>query len=236
MAAAERLTEEALAEGLTTLPSWRLASGAEAGQADAIHREVRLAGFREAMALAGRVAELAEEADHHPDIAISFNRLNLRLTTHDAGGLTKRDLDLARRIESLLDGPATPHRGTAAYRRAPGSPAGRWVAESQEIQGVGTEGATLEAALEGLRDAVATRTGHTPALSLSLPGPFAMEPGTVAGQIRFQGSTLTLAWILRALAEAGSVDAFLEDHPIVRGADLAAALRLAADLAEGPRV
>jgi 4a-hydroxytetrahydrobiopterin dehydratase len=47
------------------------------------------------------VAEQAEEANHHPDIAINYNRVTLSLTTHDAGGLTKRDLAMARKISAL---------------------------------------------------------------------------------------------------------------------------------------
>lgn len=56
--------------------------------------------FREAMAFVNRVAELAEERNHHPDISISWNRVTLRLTTHDRGGLTERDFDLAQAIDA----------------------------------------------------------------------------------------------------------------------------------------
>lgn len=57
--------------------------------------------FRAAMAFVNRVAELAEERNHHPDLLISWNRVTLRLTTHDRGGLTGLDFDLARAVDAL---------------------------------------------------------------------------------------------------------------------------------------
>ncbi|MDA8063475.1 MAG: 4a-hydroxytetrahydrobiopterin dehydratase [Actinomycetota bacterium] len=63
------------------------------------------AGFAEAVSFVDRVAVLAERHDHHPDITISYDRVTLRLTTHDAGGLTGADLDLASAIDTLADPP-----------------------------------------------------------------------------------------------------------------------------------
>jgi 4a-hydroxytetrahydrobiopterin dehydratase len=60
-----------------------------------------LADFKQAMALVNRVADMAEERNHHPDIAISWNKVTLRLSTHDSGGLTALDVELARAIEAL---------------------------------------------------------------------------------------------------------------------------------------
>ena len=57
--------------------------------------------FAAALAYVDRVGALAEEANHHPDIDIRWNKVTLRLSTHSAGGLTQRDLDLARRIDAL---------------------------------------------------------------------------------------------------------------------------------------
>jgi 4a-hydroxytetrahydrobiopterin dehydratase len=57
--------------------------------------------FAESLAFVNRVAELAEAADHHPDIAISWNQVTLRLWTHSAGGLTSKDIELARQIDGL---------------------------------------------------------------------------------------------------------------------------------------
>jgi len=83
----------------------RLAGGAWERDGDAIARDFELADFAAAMAFVNRVAELAEEADHHPDILVhGWNRVRLTLSTHSAGGLTRSDLDLAWRIDALPDG------------------------------------------------------------------------------------------------------------------------------------
>ncbi|WP_206790067.1 4a-hydroxytetrahydrobiopterin dehydratase [Amycolatopsis sp. MtRt-6] len=67
-----------------------------------IGREVELASFPQAIEVVNRVAELAEAADHHPDIDIRWRTLTFRLTTHSAGGLTAKDFDLAAQIDSVL--------------------------------------------------------------------------------------------------------------------------------------
>jgi 4a-hydroxytetrahydrobiopterin dehydratase len=67
-----------------------------------ISREVELGSFPEAIAAVNRVAELAEAADHHPDIDIRWRTLTFRLSTHSAGGLTAKDFDLAEQIDSVL--------------------------------------------------------------------------------------------------------------------------------------
>ena len=56
--------------------------------------------FAEGIAFVGRVAKIADEMDHHPDIDIRYTKVTMTLSTHDAGGITKSDLDLAERIES----------------------------------------------------------------------------------------------------------------------------------------
>ena len=58
--------------------------------------------FPQALAFINRVGQLAEEANHHPDIHNSWATVTLTLTTHDAGGLTDRDFDLARKIDALV--------------------------------------------------------------------------------------------------------------------------------------
>jgi 4a-hydroxytetrahydrobiopterin dehydratase len=68
---------------------------------DALERTFELPSFREAIAFVNRVADLAEEADHHPDIAISYRKVTLRWTTHSAGGITERDHELAARTSDL---------------------------------------------------------------------------------------------------------------------------------------
>ena len=88
------LTEDEIAAALERT-EWRR-EGSE------IVRDWKLADFAAAMAFVNRVAELAESADHHPDILVHrWNRVRLGLSTHSAGGLTERDFALARRIDEL---------------------------------------------------------------------------------------------------------------------------------------
>ncbi len=70
---------------------------------DHIERTVVRPDFRAAVALVNQIADLAEELDHHPDMTISWNRVALSVTTHDAGGLTALDFDLARRVDALVE-------------------------------------------------------------------------------------------------------------------------------------
>ncbi|OZC97631.1 4a-hydroxytetrahydrobiopterin dehydratase [Rhodococcus sp. 06-235-1A] len=65
-------------------------------------RTVELASFRAAIAVVNGVADAAEAADHHPDIDIRWRTLTFTLSTHSAGGLTQKDVDLARRIDALI--------------------------------------------------------------------------------------------------------------------------------------
>jgi 4a-hydroxytetrahydrobiopterin dehydratase len=67
----------------------------------ALERTFELPSFAEAVAFVNRVAELAEQEGHHPDIEISYKKVTLRWTTHSAGGITDRDYDLARRSDGL---------------------------------------------------------------------------------------------------------------------------------------
>jgi 4a-hydroxytetrahydrobiopterin dehydratase len=67
----------------------------------ALTREFSFDGFREAIAFVGRVADLAEAEDHHPDIDIRFKRVTLRWSTHSSGGVTERDRELAARSAEL---------------------------------------------------------------------------------------------------------------------------------------
>jgi len=67
----------------------------------ALERTFELASFPEAIAFVNRVAELAEQEDHHPDIAVSYRKVTLRWTTHSAGGITDRDRELAGRTDGL---------------------------------------------------------------------------------------------------------------------------------------
>lgn len=76
---------------LATLPGWRLdAEGA------ALRRDFRFADFIEAFAFMTRLALYAEQQNHHPEWFNVYNRVEVTLTTHDAGGITQRDIDMAR--------------------------------------------------------------------------------------------------------------------------------------------
>lgn len=81
---------------LGSLPLWTLA---EDGLA--ITRTIRFADFAEAFGFMARVAIVAEKADHHPEWFNVYNRVEIRLTTHDAGGLSTRDVALAQAIDTF---------------------------------------------------------------------------------------------------------------------------------------
>lgn len=68
---------------------------------DALVREFELPSFAEAIAFVNRLAELADEENHHPDIDIRYRKVTVRWTTHDAGGITDRDRELAERTSGL---------------------------------------------------------------------------------------------------------------------------------------
>ena len=91
---ADLLNEDEIASRLRRL-AWER-------EGDEITREWRLADFAEAIAFVNRVAEVAEEANHHPDIFIhGWNKVKLSLTNHSAGGLTEVDLTMAARLDQL---------------------------------------------------------------------------------------------------------------------------------------
>lgn len=90
----ELLTDSAITAELASVPGWTQAGSN-------ITATVKLADFRAAMLYVGAVAYLAEDANHHPDILIQWNRVTLTLSTHSAGGLTAADFALARRISQL---------------------------------------------------------------------------------------------------------------------------------------
>jgi len=92
---ANRLERQQVAEALQKLSNWTL-------QGDQIERLLTFENFVDAMIFTNKVAEIAEEEGHHPEIRIVYNRVTLALTTHDASGLTSKDFQMARRIDSLL--------------------------------------------------------------------------------------------------------------------------------------
>ncbi|MDX2103815.1 MAG: 4a-hydroxytetrahydrobiopterin dehydratase [Alphaproteobacteria bacterium] len=92
----ERLTATERAD-LLALAGWQMAA-----DRDAITKRFTFADFSAAFAFMTRVALLAEQQDHHPEWFNVYNRVDILLTTHDAGGLSQRDLRMARAIEALI--------------------------------------------------------------------------------------------------------------------------------------
>lgn len=95
---ATRLTGEAAARAVAALPAWTLGG-------ETIRKTFTFRDFQESVAFVVALAFKAEAAGHHPDIDIRWNRVTLALTTHDAGGLTDKDVSLAGTIEALARRP-----------------------------------------------------------------------------------------------------------------------------------
>lgn len=91
-----RLTSEERAQQLAELRGWQAVAGR-----DAIQRQLKFADFNEAFGFMARVAIKAQEMDHHPEWFNVYNRVDVTLSTHDADGLTSRDIALARFIDSI---------------------------------------------------------------------------------------------------------------------------------------
>jgi len=95
-----KLSAATIDKKLAELEQWSLRS-------DKLYRKFVFADFVEAFGFMSRVALLAERMDHHPEWSNVYNRVEIHLTTHDAGGITARDFDLAQRISRLLTGQLT---------------------------------------------------------------------------------------------------------------------------------
>ena len=91
----DTLNQEQIAAALASLPDWSM-------QGDALTRTFRFADFVHSIDFVERLADVAEERQHHPDIDIRYNKVTLRLSTHSAGGVTQRDVDLAEAIGHLV--------------------------------------------------------------------------------------------------------------------------------------
>lgn len=94
-----KLSEAERAELLPALPGWTHDTAR-----DAITRRFVFPDFVAAFGFMTRVALLAEKADHHPEWSNVWNKVDVLLTTHDANGLSRRDIDLARAIDALVEG------------------------------------------------------------------------------------------------------------------------------------
>jgi 4a-hydroxytetrahydrobiopterin dehydratase len=92
---AEKMERNELSAALAGLPGWAMEQGE-------IVRTFQFPDFVGSMAFVNRVAELAEQAQHHPDIDIRYNRVRIALVTHDAGGITQKDIQLAVQVDEGL--------------------------------------------------------------------------------------------------------------------------------------
>ncbi|MGI8943545.1 MAG: 4a-hydroxytetrahydrobiopterin dehydratase [Qipengyuania sp.] len=95
--AVEKLTEEERDSWMRALPNWSLAR-----ESNAIERRCEFENFSEAFAFMTRVALIAEKRDHHPEWFNVYNKVDITLTTHDAGGLSLRDVNMAKAIDKLV--------------------------------------------------------------------------------------------------------------------------------------
>jgi 4a-hydroxytetrahydrobiopterin dehydratase len=94
MARPVKLSSEDVSARIASLPDWKLAS-------DKLHREYKFADFTHAFAFMAAVATVAEKMDHHPDWQNVYNRVTVDLSTHDAGGITVLDFELATAMENM---------------------------------------------------------------------------------------------------------------------------------------
>ena len=90
------LSADAIASLATRLPNWD-------SNGTSLSRVLEFADFAEAFAFMVRVADIAEELDHHPDWSNSWNRVTIAVTSHSAGGLTETDVGFAERVDRLVD-------------------------------------------------------------------------------------------------------------------------------------
>ena len=89
------LSQSDIETSLRSVPAWHVEGGE-------LTRTFERKDFVAALAFVNRVGDLAEKAGHHPDIDIRYNKVRLRLVTHDAGGLTSKDFDLAASVDKLV--------------------------------------------------------------------------------------------------------------------------------------
>ena len=90
----DRLSDVEIQRALGKLPGW-------SRRGDSISKTFQFKTFPEGIAFVGKVADAAEEADHHPDIDIRYTKVTLALSTHTAGGVSQMDLDLAKKVEAM---------------------------------------------------------------------------------------------------------------------------------------
>lgn len=92
------LTDQQIEKALAELPGWKRSGTAEVST---IQRVFEFPDFVRAMQFVNNIAEAAESANHHPDIDIRYNKVTMALTSHDSGGVTNRDVKMAKKINEL---------------------------------------------------------------------------------------------------------------------------------------
>jgi 4a-hydroxytetrahydrobiopterin dehydratase len=103
---AELLTDEEITDALSKLPHWQFREGTSAqrrAEGGNLERTAELGSFTQAIQAVNRIAEISESVNHHPDIDIRWRNLIFRLSTHSAGGLTRKDVSLAEEIDGVID-------------------------------------------------------------------------------------------------------------------------------------
>ncbi len=94
--APQKLSESEISDLLKQMPDWSMESGM-------LKRSFKFPDFKQAFGFMTRVARVADEMDHHPDWTNVYNRVEVRLSTHDAGGITLRDVELAKQMNTLVN-------------------------------------------------------------------------------------------------------------------------------------
>jgi len=92
----DKLAQEDIDQKLSAFPDWSLIG-------ESMQRTFSFENFVDAMSFVNRVADLAEDFQHHPDILIRYNKVTLTLSTHDAGGLTDKDFAFAREADGYVE-------------------------------------------------------------------------------------------------------------------------------------
>ena len=93
----EKMTSQQIEAGLKDLSGWKLRD-------EKLRRELKFKNFVQAWGFMTQVAMLAEQADHHPEWSNVYSRVTIDLTTHEAGGISQRDFDLAKKVNEVLTG------------------------------------------------------------------------------------------------------------------------------------
>jgi 4a-hydroxytetrahydrobiopterin dehydratase len=91
----EKMTVEQIQTSLKELPGWELKAGK-------LHRELKFKNFVQAFGFMTQAAIVVEQMNHHPEWSNVYNRVTIDLTTHEAGGISQRDIELAQKINKLL--------------------------------------------------------------------------------------------------------------------------------------